>query len=126
MKLTKEQRFWVGLTGGGAAVALLLGYLIHSEYGKIDLARAEVATLRGNIDASRKLLTGTAQLEREVIVLRETEEAIKELLPDEQAINDFVKDLQRFEQDSKVRITGVKPKNTNKRWVWWSRCSDKF
>jgi len=113
MKLTKEKRFWVSLCGGGAAAALLFGYLIHNQYAGIDQAREEVAALRANIDTSRKLLTGTAQLEREVIVLRETEEAIKELLPDEQDINNFVKDLQRFEQDSKVRITGVKPKNTN-------------
>lgn len=113
MKLTKEKRFWVSLLGGGAAAALLFGYLINSQYGAIDQARQEVASLRTNIDSARKLLTGTAQLEREVIVLRETEEAIKELLPDEQDINNFVRDLRRFEQDSKVRITGVKPKNTN-------------
>lgn len=113
MKLTKEKRFWVSLLGGGAAAALLFGYLIHSQYGAIEEAKQEVATLRTNIDSARQLLTGTAQLEREVIVLRETEEAIKELLPDEQDINNFVRDLRRFEQDSKVRITGVKPKNTN-------------
>jgi Tfp pilus assembly protein PilO len=108
--VNKQKRFWVSLFGGGAAVALALGYLIYSQYGSIDEARLAVAALRTNIDQARQLLTGTAQLEREVIVLRETEEAIKELLPDEQDINNFVRDLHRFEEDSKVRITGVKPK----------------
>jgi hypothetical protein len=45
-----------------------------------------------------------------VIVLRETEEAIKQLLPDEQDVNNFVRKLQDFEQESQVRITSLKKK----------------
>ena len=108
--MNKQRRFWFGLIGGGSLLAAGLGYLIYTEYENIDLARAEVASLNASIASARQLLTGTPQLEREVIVLRETEEAIKELLPDEQGVNDFVRKLQDFEQESEVRITSLKKK----------------
>ena len=108
--MNKHKRFWLGLIGGAALFAAGLGYLIHSQYGSIEEARVAVEGLRSNITSARQLLTGTPQLEREVIVLRETEEAIKELLPDEQGVNDFVRKLQDFEQQSEVRITGLKKK----------------
>jgi len=108
--VNKQQRFWFGLIGGGSLLAAGLGYLIYSEYETIELAQAEVASLDASIASARQLLTGTPQLEREVIVLRETEEAIKELLPDEQGVNDFVRKLQDFEQESEVSITSLKKK----------------
>lgn len=108
--MKNPKNFWVTLIGGSTVVAAALGYFIYAEYGNIDEAREAVASLRSNIDSSRKLLTGTPGLEREVIVLRETEEAIKELLPDEQDINNLVRELQRFEEESEVRITALKKK----------------
>ena len=108
--MSKERRFWLSLVGGAALLAAGLGYLIYSEYGQIELARGEVQSLHDGIAAARQTLTGTAQLEREVIVLRETEEAIKELLPDEQAVGDFVRKLQDFERQSQVQITSLKIK----------------
>src|SRR5262249_42465014 len=90
-----------------AAVGVLasggLGWLIYSEYGSIAQAREMVASTRSSIDESRKLLVSTPQLEKDVIVLRETEETIREILPDEQDVNNFVRTLQRFEEDSGVR-----------------------
>lgn len=97
----------------GLLAAAGLGWLIYSEYGAIAQARETVAGTRASIDASRKLLVGTTQLEKDVIVLRETEEEIREILPDEQAINDFVRTLRRFEEDSGVRITSLKKKDAN-------------
>ena len=108
--MSKQRRFWLGLTGGAVLLAAGLGYLIYSQYGSIELARTEVQSLHDSIASARQTLTGTAQLEREVIVLRETEEAIKQLLPDEQGVNDFVRKLQDFEQESQVRITSLKKK----------------
>jgi Tfp pilus assembly protein PilO len=108
--VSKQRRFWLGLTCSAALLAAGLGYLIYSQYESIELARTEVQSLHDSIATARQTLTGTAQLEREVIVLRETEEAIKELLPDEQGVNDFVRKLQDFEQESQVRITSLKKK----------------
>ena len=108
--MKNPKRFWMGLLGGGALAGAGCGYLIFNEYSSIDAAREAVANTRASIEVARKTLTGTPQLEREVIVLRETEEAIKELLPDEQDVNNFVRDLRRFEEDSGVRITALKKK----------------
>ena len=105
-----EKRMWFTVLGVGLLAGAACGGLIYNEYGNIDTARVEVEDLRTNIASSRQLLTGTSQLEREVIVLRETEEAIKEVLPDEQDVNNFVRDLQRFEEDSEVSITSLKKK----------------
>ena len=56
--------------------------------------------MRTEISSSRQLLTGTAAVEREVIVLRESEEVIKEILPDEEDLNNFVRGLRTFEEES--------------------------
>ena len=105
-----EKKVWTTVIVGGLLVAAGAGTLIHLERKDIASNREEVATVRANIDSARGLLKGTNELEREVIVLRETEEAIKEILPDEQDVNNFVRELRRFEEDSEVRITGLKKK----------------
>ena len=105
-----EKRMWISILAGGCLAAAGCGCLIPTEYGNIDTAKETVANLRGQIAASRKLLTGTPELEREVIVLRETESAIKEILPDEQDVNNLVRDLSRFKEQSGVQITGLKKK----------------
>ncbi len=96
----------------GALVALAgMGWLVWSEYEAIDEARAKVTEIRGQIDTARKQLSGLATLEKDVIVLRETEQAIKEILPDDKDLNNFVRDLQRFAQDTDVAFTQVKRKD---------------
>jgi hypothetical protein len=108
-----QKRWWIALLGGGTTAAGGLGALIYFAYGDIAQARENVASLRTSIETSRKLLTGTGQLEREVIVLRETEEVIQEILPDEQDINNFVRDLSDFKEDTGVQITALKKKTEN-------------
>lgn len=103
-----DRRWWIGIVGGGTALAMACGGLVYWQYGVIEKAREEVTGVRAEIESSRKLLTGTPKMEREVIVLRETEEVIKEILPDQEDLNNFVRDLRSFEQDSGVRITGLK------------------
>ena len=106
----KEKRFWITLGTVTVLVGAAAGTLIYLECGKLDIARAEIANLESQIGTARSLLKGTSDLEREVIVLRETEEKIKEILPDEQDVNNFVRELRRFEEESDVRITGLKRK----------------
>ncbi|MFM7296200.1 MAG: hypothetical protein ACKO4Q_03145 [Planctomycetota bacterium] len=100
-----------GVAGGAALVLGGLGFLVWSEYGAIEAARGEVEGLRGQIVASRKLISGTTALERDVIVLRETEQAIKEILPDDKDLNELIRDLQAFERSSEVQITSIKKKD---------------
>jgi Tfp pilus assembly protein PilO len=105
-----EKKAWIAVIAGSVLVAVGAGALIYFERESIAASREEVAQIRANIQSARNLLKTTTELEREVIVLRETEEVIKEILPDEQDVNNFVRDLRRFEEDSEVRITGLKKK----------------
>ena len=110
MKLDKRVIYGVG--AGALAVVGGLGWLIWSEYSGIEEARGEVATLRTQLDSGRKLLTGTPALEKDVIVLRETEAAIKEILPDDKDLYNLHRDLQGFCESTEVRITSIKRKES--------------
>ncbi|MEO6708351.1 MAG: type 4a pilus biogenesis protein PilO, partial [Planctomycetota bacterium] len=105
-----EKRVFAWLCGLGTTAAIGIGVLVYFEYKSIDDSHAKVAVLRAEIEASRKVLTGTGALEREVIVLRETDEVIKEILPDEQDVNNLVRDLSHFKDEAGVQITGLKKK----------------
>jgi hypothetical protein len=66
--------------------------------------------LHENIETSRKLIEGTAALEREVIVLREMTDVMRKILPDTEDVNNLVRTLQKFSEESGVRISGLKKK----------------
>jgi Tfp pilus assembly protein PilO len=106
-----QKRWWIGIIGGGLACAGGLGALIVYQHKCIDEAKAEVAALRGNIDSSRKLIEGTPGLEREVIVLRELTEVMKGILPDNDDVNNLVRTLQTFCDETGLRTTNLKKKN---------------
>lgn len=108
--MTKEKKAWVVLLGGGGLMALLLGWMIYSQMGSIAEGRAEVETLRTKVAGSRKLIEGTSALEREVIVQREMSEVIRNILPDNAEMNNWVRTIQGFSEESNVRITGLKKK----------------
>jgi len=105
-----ERRWWIGIVAGGTACALGLGALLWWQRGKIEEGRANIAGLKTNIESSRKLIEGTGSLEREVIVLRELSEVMKGILPDNDDVNNLVRTLQKFSEDSGVRISGLKKK----------------
>jgi hypothetical protein len=106
-----EKRTWAIVGGVSGLIAAGLGWLIYAEYQSIAESRETVASIRTSIEASRKLLENTPQMEKDVIVLRETEARIQEILPDERDVNNFVRDLRSFEEDSGVRITSLKKKD---------------
>lgn len=109
-----EKKVLSGIIAGSLAVAAGIGALIYYEHQDIELTRTEVADLRTKIGTSRKLIEGTGALEREVIVLREMTEYIKDVLPDSENVNNLVRTLQRFSEDSNVRIRGLKKKEIAK------------
>ncbi|MBL8857907.1 MAG: type 4a pilus biogenesis protein PilO [Planctomycetes bacterium] len=111
-----ERRWWITIIAGGTTCALGLGALLWWQRGKIEEGRASIAATKASIESSRKLIEGTSALEREVIVLRELTEVMKGMLPDNDDINNLVRTLQKFSEDSGVRISGLKKKNIdNKR-----------
>jgi Tfp pilus assembly protein PilO len=101
---------WIAVLGGGVLLSAGLGTLIWMKYRAIDADRAEIATLRTNIDSSRKQIEGTPALEREVIVLREINEIMKGVLPDTEDVNNLVRTLQTFSEDAHVKVSGIKKK----------------
>ena len=104
------RKMWIAVIGGGALCAAGLGALLWWQHGQIEQARNQVSTLRGGIESSRKLIETTGALEREVIVLRELTEVMKGILPDNDDVNNLVRTLQRFSDESGVRIAGLKKK----------------
>ena len=106
---------WITIVGGGTLAAAGLGTLIWMQYGKIEETRNQATALRGNIDTARKLIEGTGPLEREVIVLREMSQVMKEILPDTNDVNNLVRTLQKFSEESQVRISGLKKKSADSR-----------
>jgi Tfp pilus assembly protein PilO len=110
-----ERRRWITIAAATVLSAAGIGGLIYMQYGKIDEARNEVATLRDTISASRKLIEGTAPLERDVIVLRELTEVMRKILPDTEDVNNLVRTLQKFSEESGVRISGLKKKASDAR-----------
>ncbi|MFO1011457.1 MAG: type 4a pilus biogenesis protein PilO [Planctomycetota bacterium] len=110
-----QRRWWIGIAAGGFLCAAGLGAVIWYQHKSIDETKGEIATLRGNIDSSRKLIEGTSALEREVIVLRELTEVMKGVLPDNNDVNNLVRTLQTFCDDSGLRTTNLKKKSENSR-----------
>jgi Tfp pilus assembly protein PilO len=108
-----ERRWWITITASTLLAAAGIGALIYMQYGKIEEMRTEVTTLHGNIESSRKLIEGTAGLEREVIVLREMTDVMRKILPDTEDVNNLVRTLQKFSEESGVRISGLKKKTTS-------------
>jgi Tfp pilus assembly protein PilO len=110
-----ERRWWITIGAGSVLAAAGIGALIYFEYDKIETTRAEVASLKTSIESSRKTIEGTAALEREVIVLREMTDVMRKILPDTEDVNNLVRTLQKFSEDSGVRISGLKKKSNDAR-----------
>ncbi|MCB9914395.1 MAG: hypothetical protein H6828_04480 [Planctomycetes bacterium] len=108
--MKKETKIWTAVFVTGGLMSIGLGALIYMQSENIVQSRAEVEALRTQVTASRKLIEGTAALEREVIVQREMSEHIRTILPDEEDMNNWVRTIQGMSDDSGVRIRGLKKK----------------
>lgn len=113
--MTPEKKKWLILAALTLVIAAGAGYLIYDQQGKIEGWRTESETLRTKITADRELIKGTPDLVKEVIIQRETDEVIKRILSDEEDVNNFVRTLQEFEEQSGVSITSMKPKRDVRR-----------
>jgi Tfp pilus assembly protein PilO len=110
-----ERRWWITISASAVLAASGLGALIYMEYGTIEDTRAQVKAIHENIEGSRKLIEGTPTLEREVIVLRELTDVMRKILPDTEDVNNLVRTLQKFSEESGVRISGLKKKANDSR-----------
>jgi len=97
----------------GLALTGFFGGAIYFQNENIEEVRAQIELRKGEIDTAQALVAGTPDLVKEVVVERETDAVVAELLPNEEAINNFVRTLRGFEESAGVRITAVKKKNVN-------------
>ncbi len=110
-----DKNFWIGFGAVAGVIALGAGYLIYTEKGNIETARATVAKLRTDIAKSRETVRTTPEIEREVIVLREIADRIREILPDTKDLTNVVKDFQEYSSQANVKMTAFKPSQVRER-----------
>jgi len=103
----------IAIGGGGLVLALVQGFLIYSQRSAIAGMREEAVQLDGRIAQARKTIGETADLEREVILRRETDEVAKRILPNDDDILNFVRTLREFEEDSGVEISQIRDKTSS-------------
>ncbi|MEM8711903.1 MAG: type 4a pilus biogenesis protein PilO [Planctomycetota bacterium] len=111
----KDQKFWAIFAGVAGVIAAGAGYLIYSEKGQIEDAKAKVATLRSDIATARDTVRKTADIEREVIVLREISDRIREILPNTKDLTNVVRDFQEYSKEAGVATSGFRPSSSNNR-----------
>jgi len=97
----------------GVGLTALLGGAIYFESEHITEVQLEIDGRKAEIVAAHSLVAGTPDLVKQVVVERETDAVVAEILPSEEDINNFVRTLRGFEEASGVRITAVKKKSLN-------------
>ena len=100
---------------GGVVLTGFFGGGIYFEMEHINKIETEVEGVRGQITSAQTLVKGTPDLVEKVVIQRETDALVAEILPNEEDINNFVRTLRTFEEGSGVRITAVKKKSLSTR-----------
>jgi len=108
----KRNLLFAGISLLAAAGA---GTLIYFQHEGIEQRRAEVATLKKTIDEDRALLQETPELVKKVIIQRETDGVIKGILADDQDINNLVRTLTKFCEESGIAFSSIKKQKDTKR-----------
>ena len=103
-----EKKRWIVLVSVSALAAIGIGVLIYFQHESIQERRDQIAKLEKQIAEDRELIKKTPDLIKEVIIQRETDEVIKEILSDEEDINNFVRTLRSFEESSGISISSIK------------------
>ena len=109
----KAKRILFGV--GSFLVAAGFVLLIYFQQSVLKKNRVEVDRLKGDIEVGRALVMETPDLEREVIVQRETDEVIKEILSDDEEITNFVRTINDYELASDISITQIKKQKSDAR-----------
>ena len=111
--ITIENKKPVIFAGVSVAVALGLGALIYFQHEKIKERRGEAENLRTQIDADQKLIAKTPELIKEVIVQRETDTVIREILSDDEEVTNFVRTLESFAKEADITFSSYKKQRIN-------------
>jgi Tfp pilus assembly protein PilO len=103
-----DKKRWIITIALSVLAAVGIGVLIYKQNQHIEENRQAAGLLRGTIDEYRELIQKTPELVKEVIVQRETDAVIKEILSDDQDVNNLVRTLQQFAEESNIVVTSLK------------------
>lgn len=113
--MSPDKKKWLLLGVGTVLIATGLGALIYFQHKSIEKNRVEVDRLKGEIDAGRALVATTPELEHNVILQRETDVVIKEILSDEEEATNLVRTINQFEVESGISVKSLKLLKDNTR-----------
>ena len=114
MEQTDNKKRWVVLGATSAVLAAGIGYMIYHQHEQLEQSRAEAAQLSQAIDVDRKLIKGTPELVKTVIVQRETDTVVKEILSDTKDVSNFVRTLDKFAGESGFNLESAKRQRNNR------------
>ncbi len=106
--MTPEKKPWIVLGVASLLAAVGSGLLIYFQQERIEEDRTQAESLRQTIAQHRDLIKSTPDLIKKVIIQRETDAVIREILPDDEETNDLVRSLHQFAQESGFVITSLK------------------
>lgn len=102
------------MTLGGATLVVCgaaAGGVYYAQ-GLIEEVNVQVTAKKGEVAAADAKIAKIPAVETEVIILRENLDEYVKILPDDDQLNDFVRMINRFDNQSGVRGTGLKKKNS--------------
>ena len=106
--MNPEKKRWVIFGGSSLLIAAGLGTLIYFQHEGIEKRRAEAATLKRTIEEDKQLLQHTPELVKKVIIQRETDAVVKQMLSDEKDVTDLARTLNKFSEESGFNLSSVK------------------
>ncbi len=109
-----EKKPWIVLIGLSVLIAIGASTLIYMQNRQIQDWHAEADTLRTKIAQDRATIKKTPDLVKEVIIQRETDALIKEILSDKEDVNNLARTLETFGEESGIKYSSVKPQKNTK------------
>jgi hypothetical protein len=106
-----DRKRWSVIIALTVLAAGAFGGMIYMEHGSIVQLRTDVSGKLKEIDDGRRLIAQTPALEKNVIIQRETDSVVAQILPSDEDLNNFVRTLRSFQEKSGARIVDVKNKN---------------
>jgi hypothetical protein len=105
--MNDKKRVAVLVAGLASVATSVLGWMIHVEYESIELGREEVTDMRESIKRKRDLIEETNRIEDAVILLRGTEEVVRDITRSELESSRFVREIHSQATRSQVAVTRI-------------------
>lgn len=105
-KFNDNQRVLI-TAGAGVALSLLACGGVYWAYGEVEKVQQQITQKRQEISVAEGKIKQIAQLEKDVIVLRENVGEYIKILPEERELTEFLRTITQFRQQSGVTIQSV-------------------